>query len=330
MSMKVKVLWDANNLAIRNFMGKSLYTTNGMGTSLIVGCLESLESMVMNTIYTIYGMNPVITDMVMVWDGGRSERRMRVYPAYKGNRVKTGLSPMEKEAEELRWKEFGEQKRKFIDFLPKIGVRSLRIKGAEADDVIWAITEVMPPSEKFTYLIVSTDEDFHQCISTHCHVYNPVKKKVYAPSNYQQETGIPLSGFLTKKMLKGDPSDNIPGVRGIGDKRAQELILKYGDLRGILAHRNDENSLMKSAAVQNIFTRESLMNLTIANQLIAIAPFTDPEPWKEDIIKCLTAPVSVDKPTQKEFLREIQFMSALLDFKAWSGVWDCLRDFETF
>lgn len=320
---RIKILWDANNLAIRNDMGKELYTTGGERTSLIVGCLTSLESMSRETIYTLYGTLPVITDMVMVWDGGRSQRRTTLYPEYKGNRVKKNLSPQEQEADKLRWELFQKQKTKLIDFLPSIGVRSLRISGAEADDVIWGITQIQPP-EDFIYLIVSTDEDFHQMISTHVHVYNPVKKEIFTPSNYQEKTGIPLSGFLTKKMLKGDSSDNIPGVKGIGDKRATDLVLAYGDMRGILAHRNDNTPLMKSKAVQNIFTPESLRTLSIGNQLIAIAPFTDPEPWRQEIENCMNAPVSLNKDAAKKFLREIQFMSALMNFNEWWVAWTSL------
>ena len=254
----MKLVYDGNNTAYRCNCTTELHTKQGERVSAIYGVLNSIR-------YDIEQLQSIakseVTDVVFVWDFGKSSRRMALYPEYKGNR---GTNTPE---DEQWFEEFKHQANFLHENLHKFGAVSVRFKGWEADDLIYAVCKEMSGDK----VIVSTDEDMLQLVREDVTVYSPIKKKFINNVNFMREVGVPLTGFLSYKLLKGDSSDNIPGIKGIGEKRGKELITKYGSLNALL---RDKVNLEKSKVTQKIFTMEGLqllernnhlMNLTMVN-----------------------------------------------------------------
>lgn len=166
----------------------------------------------------------------LVWDGGRDKDRLALYPDYKKRRKELTKSEMKERSS------FFDQLRELQDVMTSLGVIQYRVKGKEADDVIY---EVMNKSikEGAEILIVSTDKDFYQLLGKDVDVYNPVKKKIIKVKDVEEKYSIPVSYFIDFKALAGDSSDKLPGVKGIGPKWATWLInnvlmegIKYDEL----------------------------------------------------------------------------------------------------
>jgi len=163
------------------------------------------------------------TQFCVAWDSGRDERRLAVYPNYKKRR-KVELTEVEKRERGL----FFNQLRELQRVLESFGIRQYKVKGKEADDVIISlINELsMGDSSSEHFIIVSTDKDFYQAFSLYDNVsvYNPVKREIIEASDVEKRFNIPIKYFLEYRAMVGDPSDRLPGVRGIGPKWAAWAI----------------------------------------------------------------------------------------------------------
>jgi len=150
----------------------------------------------------------------LVWDGGRDAERMAIYPDYK--RRKRELSP-----EEMKERSsFFEQLRGLQESAEFLGIIQYKLKGREADDIIFNLL-----GEGKESIIVSTDKDFYQLLERDgVSIYNPVKKQIIKREDVEKKYEIPISYFVDHKALTGDPSDNLPGIKGIGEKWAAWLI----------------------------------------------------------------------------------------------------------
>lgn len=159
------------------------------------------------------------TKCVLVFDGkGGSYRRKKLYPEYKGNRINSGtmrrdfFSTKEDELLSLR-----SQLAKTILYLDTLPVQVISVDNIEADDTIaYIANQLCTDSEKVR--IVSTDRDFLQLVNDKIEVYSPVKKKLYTPTEIQQEYGVLKENYILYRTLTGDDSDNINGVNGLGLK----------------------------------------------------------------------------------------------------------------
>ncbi len=127
------------------------------------------------------------------------------------------------------------------EVLDAMGFPRYEQEGLEADDLIGTL-KTMAVKEDFEVFILSGDKDDFQLIDEKTKVVMPVTKKdgsstdYYDEALFQERYGIPTSDFVTAKALMGDSSDNIPGVKGIGEKGAMDLVRKYKTLDGIYEH----------------------------------------------------------------------------------------------
>jgi DNA polymerase-1 len=134
----------------------------------------------------------------------------------------------------------------------------LIIDKVEADDVIGYLAKQF--EEKVT--ILSTDKDYLQLVSDRVTIYSPIKKKFYTPKAVTEEYGISPVNFLTHKILLGDKSDNVPGVKGLGLKTLVKLLpdLKKDELVSIeQVIENSEGKLKKFGDIYN-FRKQLLIN----------------------------------------------------------------------
>jgi len=166
-----------------------------------------------------------------VHDVGTSFRQ-QTYPAYKATRQKL--------SEELQ-QDFDRSVERIAQLLEAFGVPLVGVEGYEADDVIGTLA-TRAAGAGFRVVIVSGDKDFYQLIGPNVVLLNPgrggpaaVEEQWVDESNASDRLGVPPARVVDYLALVGDSSDNIPGVKGVGDKTALELIQAYGDLDGILA-----------------------------------------------------------------------------------------------
>jgi DNA polymerase-1 len=172
---------------------------------------------------------------VWVHDSGTSFRS-ETYPAYKATREKLG--------EELR-DTFNYSVERVEQLLDAFGVPLVAIEGFEADDVIGTLA-VKVAEQGLHAVIVSGDKDFYQLIGPHVSLLNPgrggaaaVPEELVTTQNASDRLGVAPERVIDYLALVGDASDNVPGVRGVGDKTARKLIEDYGDLDGILSHASE-------------------------------------------------------------------------------------------
>ena len=156
--------------------------------------------------------------------------RVLEFPAYKATRVP--LPPEEQV-------QFDSQLPLLGEFLAAAKITALRAEGFEADDLIGTAVHQLPSDTEA--VVASNDRDLTQLISPRVHFYLPAvgskqKAKLYGEKEFFEEYGFPPVQMVDYKALRGDPSDNIPGVRGIGEKTAAELVKRYGTVADIYKH----------------------------------------------------------------------------------------------
>ena len=166
------------------------------------------------------------TRCIIVFDGkDGTKRRRKLFPSYKeGRKVKQnlnrhidwGTAPLdERQAMKM-------QLSRLLQYLEQLPLTLISIDGTEADDVIAYITKQLLVDSKI--FIMSTDKDFFQLIDDRVMVWSPTKKIEYTRQKIFDEFGIFSENFLTYKILCGDKSDNIDGIRGAGLKSIKKFI----------------------------------------------------------------------------------------------------------
>lgn len=305
----VHILLDGNNTAYRANCTTELYTKAGERTSAIMGTLNIAHS-VIGQLSKL--MNLPVKEVIFAWDMGHSPRRKQLFPEYKANRRK-----VEQTEEDKQWmQEFIHQANILYDNLPLFGVKCLKKKDFEGDDLIYGLVKSLTEKHpEDISVIVSTDEDFHQLISDSVYLFSPIKQVLYTPENYEELMGIPQEFFLTYKILKGDSSDGIDGIQGIGEKTAKSLVNQYGNLESLLSSKD---ALIKSKRTAKIFTQEGLQKLSRNNQLINLADYVDLTDVQDDIDEVLEEEPFVDSKAAKAFLMKYQLVSLLAKWKSWS------------
>jgi DNA polymerase I len=211
-------LIDGNSLAYRAFFAlpESIATSTGVPTNAIFGFASMLVK-----ILTDYG--PRAT--VVVWDAGSSGRK-EVYTEYKAQRSSR--------PDLLR-----EQWPALEPLVDAFGYRNLQVEGFEADDVIASIAERAKASDPpVEVMVVTGDRDAYQLVDDHVQIMTTSRgitdTRVYDRQGVIDRYGIPPELVPDFIGLKGDTSDNIPGVPGIGDKTAADLLQRFGSLEGVL------------------------------------------------------------------------------------------------
>ncbi len=159
--------------------------------------------------------------LVVAMDPPGGSFRREVYAEYKANRdaQPEDLSMQIPVAREL---------------VAALGLPLLEVKGFEADDVIATLVEKAP--EDWEVVIVSTDKDLMQLVGDRVVLLDTMKDKRIGPAEVEERFGVAPGKLLDVRALVGDPSDNIPGVKGIGEKGAAKLITEWGDLETLLAN----------------------------------------------------------------------------------------------
>src|ERR671936_386957 len=211
-------LVDGNNLAYRAFFAlpEELATTEGFPTNALLGFTNMLFKLLSD--YKPRGV-------AVAWDT-RPVHRHELSDTYKIDRRPTP---------DL----LGEQFSYFRPIVEAFGYRNLEFEGWEADDVI-ATLATRADEAGIRTCVVSTDRDAFQLVSENVVLMMTPRGvadvNVYTPDRVEARYGIRPDQIPDFIGLKGDTSDNIPGVPGIGDKTAGQLVAQYGHVEGVLEH----------------------------------------------------------------------------------------------
>ncbi len=214
-------LIDGNSLVYRAFFAlpESIATSRGEPTNAIFGFASMLVKLL-----TEYGQHPTI----VAWDAGSSGRK-DAFPEYKAGR-------------DARPDLLREQWPHFEPLVDAFGYTNVRAGGFEADDVIATLAATARRQGK-EVVIITGDRDSFQLIEDGVRVMATgrgiTETKLYDREAVIERYGIPPELIPDFYGLKGDSSDNIPGVPGIGDKTAAQLLQQFGTLEGILASVNE-------------------------------------------------------------------------------------------
>lgn len=186
----------------------------------------------------------------LVFDGGRDAERMRLYPDYK--KRKGELTEVEKRERNI----FFDQLYKLREVTRTLGIIQYCCKGREADDIICSLLDSTES------IIVSTDKDFYQLLEKdNVSIYNPVTKGIINAKTVEERYGIPIRYFVDHKALTGDSSDNLPGVKGIGDKGAEWLINNVFDQAVDVKNASKREQRMVNLLFDNMNTFDLMRKL---------------------------------------------------------------------
>jgi len=215
--MKKVILIDGNNLVFRSYYATA-YTGNMMKNS---------KGFPTNALYGFVSMiNKIIVEekpeyMAIAFDIGKNFRKEK-YDFYKEGRSDT--------PEELK-QQFPVAK----EIVKAMGIKCFELEPYEADDIIGTFVKMAENDDDYDATIISSDKDLLQLISHETEVKLLRQKDHirYDYAKFKEDYGIEPINIIDMKALAGDQSDNIPGVKGIGDKTALSLLQSYGDLDGI-------------------------------------------------------------------------------------------------
>ena len=250
---------DGLNLYLRTFAVNGMLNDRGVPIGGMMGFLKSLA-------YSIRETNP--TRVMVIYDGvGGSQRRRKLSPNYKANR-KPGKritrwdafknATEEKEAMKIQFS-------RLLEYLETLPINVISIDKIEADDTIAYVTTNLLEDE---VIIMSADQDFLQLVNDRVTVWSPIKKIFYTPEKVLEDYGIPAHNFLMYKILMGDKSDNLEGVKGLGPKKLPKILpdisSKTLDLDFILDYASKGTEPMHkriTESVNQLTLNEKLMDL---------------------------------------------------------------------
>lgn len=305
------LLVDGGHLAGRcGAINTGLYTSEGVPTSVTHAFLRGI-SYVRNLLKVDY------KQLVICWDGGRSEFRMALYPGYKAGRVSEDSTP-----EDLkRREEFYQQVNDIRTLLSFLGCRQIWVKGTEADDVIGIVSKFLEDNPINEIIIYSGDYDMHQLVSDRVLILGPkdtvpkTKKQILFKWNVETVEEI----LLTKAII-GDGSDAITGIFGIGTKKCEQVLpyVKLVDGKVVF------DSFLPNEKIRKIFDKvragsdiiERNLKLMRIPRTIEEAPYSSDQ--KEEILKqFIESGNSSDRSKFINMLRMLQLQSILDMLHVW-------------
>ena len=221
--MKRLVLIDGKSVFYRGYyaMG-ALSLSDGTPTGGVYGFAAIAMEIVRK-------LNP--TKVVVAWDSKTStSKRRAIYGEYKAGRIKPG-------------EDFYTQIPLLEELVHDLGWNFVELPDYEADDIIGTLSKQADNAGDWETYIISSDLDMLQIVDSNTHMWRILKGFTNIEqidiAEIEQKYGIKKSQFLDLKSLKGDSSDNIPGVPGIGEKTATKLLNDYKDLDGIYSHLDE-------------------------------------------------------------------------------------------
>lgn len=233
--MKKIILVDGNNLLFRSYYataysGNTMKNSKGFPTNALYGLVTMINKIIAEE-------NP--TYMAVAFDIGKNFRKDK-YDFYKEGRHETPQD-LKKQMPYAR------------KILNAMGIKTLELEPYEADDIIGTLAHEVEKDDDFIGTIVSSDKDLLQLLSEQIDI-KLLKQKDYIrynPTTFFEDYGISPINMIDLKALAGDPSDNIPGVKGIGEKTALTLLQKYTTIENLYDHIEEIKGKTKEKLIED-------------------------------------------------------------------------------
>ena len=235
-SAKRLLLIDGHSLAYRAFYAlpvENFATASGQPTNAIYG----FASMLINLI-----RDEKPTHIAAAFDVSRKTFRSEKFPEYKAQRSATP-------------DEFRSQTSYLFDLVKSFGVRHFAVEGFEADDVIATFAK-RAEAEGFEVLICTGDRDSFQLVNEQTTVIYPKKGVAdlarMTPAAVEAKYGLTPAQYPDYAALRGDPSDNLPSIPGVGEKTAAKWIVEYNSLENLLTHADEIKGKVGESLRENL------------------------------------------------------------------------------
>lgn len=267
---------------------KEFMNSSGLHTNILFGFSKALLD-------SIAEFNP--THIVCGWESEELPSfRKTLYADYQKNRI-----PMELDDERI----FSEQIPWVVKILDCFNIPRITHNGFEGDDALGTVATLA--SADAEVVIVTSDQDILQLITDRIKVFRPARppyipKQLFDETAFEEKYGFKPIQMIDYKALRGDPSDNIPGVKGIGDKTAKELISQFETLENI--YLNLENIKPSVRTKLEVDKEKAFMSKQLATIITDI-------PMDFDLVSAEVHDFNVQKV--QEIFNDLEFFSLKKD-----------------
>ncbi|MBF0338259.1 MAG: DNA polymerase I [Nitrospirae bacterium] len=224
------------------FAIRNLSNSRGFPTNAIYGFVNMLFKLIKDR---------DAAAIAVAFDSAQPTQRHRLYPAYKAQRP----HPPDELIAQLA---------PIRDILQALDVKTFAIPGVEADDILATVAKRVA-SEGADVYIVSSDKDLLQVLEPRIRIYDPVKDVELDVQHVIRRFGLPPGRVTEVMALTGDASDNIPGVKGVGEKTAVELLRQFSSLDELI----NNPSKIANKRIRNLVL-ENVDNIRLSKQLVTI------------------------------------------------------------
>ncbi|MEG1495371.1 MAG: DNA polymerase I [Bacilli bacterium] len=283
-NLKKAILIDGNNILFRSYYataynGNTMKNSKGFPTNALYGLINML--------------NKIITEekpeyIMIAFDKGKTFRH-EMYSDYKGGRLAT--------PEDLIV-QFPVAKR----LVAAMGMVALETDNYEADDIIGTFARKINEDPEFIGTIISSDKDLLQLITDEIDIklLKQVGNVRMYPKEFREFYGIDPIRMIDLKALMGDPSDNIPGVKGIGEKTALTLLKEYDNLDNLYLHIDEVKGKLQEKLI--LGKEQAYLSLKLATIITDV-------PIDTDLTKIIYK--GIDPLKYKDLLEELEFYSLI-------------------
>ena len=286
-SKKSLFLVDGSSFLYRAYYGlRPLHTSKGLAVHAVYGFCRMIKKLIDK-----YDVN----NIVLVWDSKGKTQRHDLYEGYKATRQEAPL-------------DLFEQKEYITKFADLVGMQQLSKVGAEADDLMYSLAK-QAHKEGFQAVIVSSDKDMRQAISDQTVTLDPFQETIYDEEACLQRYGFEVQKLPFYFALLGDSSDNIPGVKGIGQKGATALVKQFNSLQDLY----DNIEQVPKERTKKLLL-EGKQNAFLSEKLFLLHPYDSEIPIKE------TAFQESDWVKALPLFEQLEFKTFIKEIKAGNDV----------
>ena len=235
---------DTFGFLFRNYYAlkpANLRSSKGIPTGMLTGFMNFIASL---------GKEFPTDYIVFALDSESETFRKKLYPEYKTNR---------KEVEE----DLKIQLPIAINLIKEMGFKMIEVPGFESDDIIASLS-TLASNKGIDVKIISSDKDMYQLLNNKIKIFDPMKKQEIGERECIEKFNVAPKDFINFQALVGDSSDNIPGVKGIGEKTASKLISEYHTLENIYENIENFKGALKKRLIEgkdNAFLSRELVTL---------------------------------------------------------------------
>jgi DNA polymerase-1 len=269
------LLIDGLNLFFRNFSAINAVNSNGVHVGGLGGFFRSLGSLIRT-------IQP--TQVYVIFDGlNSSHNRKNIIPEYKSGRNLTRVTKHElfddlEEEDESKVNQIV----RIIQYLQTLPVKTISYPGMEADDVIAYLSSTLPTNPDDRAFIVSSDKDYLQLVTEKVIVYRPIEKEYYTTDTVKERFGVTPNNFILYKLLMGDNSDGITGIKGLGPKG---LFKRFPELAKYDLSFNDILDLAESKLKEHVVYARVLHDISGLEDKYRIMDLSNPMISDSDKLK---------------------------------------------